>query len=325
MLKARLVAKGFHQVHGFDFHETFSPVIKPVTILIILTLALSNGWKLFQLDVNNAFLNGSLEEFVFMIQPPGFEAADKSLVCKLNKAIYGLKQAPRQWFDRLKSTLLQFGFVGSKSDSSLFIYRQQMHIVYLLVYVDDIILTGSSTSPIQQLTSKLNTAFSLKQLGHLDNFLGLEIKYLSNNSIFMTQSKYIRDLLHKTNVAEAHSISSPKVSNCKLSRHGADAFHDPTLYGSVVGALQFATLTRPEISFVVNKVCQFMAAPLDSHWIVVKRILRYLKGTLFHGLLLQPTSVTKPLVIRAFCDADWAADVDDRRSTSGTTIFFVQI
>ncbi|XP_006598570.1 uncharacterized mitochondrial protein AtMg00810-like [Glycine max] len=105
-------------------------------------------------------------------------------------------------------------------------------------------------------------------------------------------------------MVEAHSISSPMVSNCKLSRHGDDAFHDPTLYRYVVGALQYATLTRPEISFVVNKVCQFMAAPLDSHWTVAKQILRYLKGTLFHGLLLQPTSVTKPLVIQAFCDAD---------------------
>ena len=136
--KARLVAKGFHQVHSFDFHETFSPVIKPVTIRIILTLALSYGWKLFQLDVNNAFLNRILEETIFMKQPPGFEVTDKSLVCKLNKAIYGLKQDPRQWFDRLKSTLLQLGFVGSKSDSSLFIYRHQLHTVYLLVYVDDI-------------------------------------------------------------------------------------------------------------------------------------------------------------------------------------------
>ena len=103
------------------------------------------------------------------------------------------------------------------------------------------------------------------------------------------------------------------VSNCKLSRHGADVFYDPTLYRYAVGALQYATLTKPEISFDVNKVCQFMAAPLDSRWAVVKRMLKYLKGTLFHGLLLQSTSVTKPLVICAFCDADWAFDVDDRR------------
>ncbi|RZB80750.1 N-terminal acetyltransferase B complex auxiliary subunit NAA25 isoform C [Glycine soja] len=247
--KARLVAKGFHQVHGFNFHETFSRVVKPVTILVVLTLALSQGWDLFQLDVNNAFLNGLLEETVYMTQPAGFEVGGKSLVCKLNKALYGLKQAPRQWFDRLRSTLIQIGFVGSKYDPSLFIYRHQQHIVYILVYADDIIITGSSNSLIQQLTSKLNTAFALKQLGHLDYFLGLEINYLPNRSILMSQSK------------------------------------------SVVGALQYATLTRPEISDAVNKVCQYMANPLDSHWAVVKRILRYLK------------------------------DIDDRRSTSGTTIF----
>ena len=140
-----------------------------------------------------------------------------------------------------------------------------MDVVYLLVYVDDIILTGSSTTLIHQLTNRLNTVFSLKQLSHLDYFLGLEIKYLSNSAILMTQSKYIRDLLHKTPMAEAHSISSSMVFNYELSKHGADVFHDPSLYRSAVGALQYATLTRPEISFIVNKICQFMAAPLDSH------------------------------------------------------------
>ena len=137
-------------------------MVKPVTIRVVLTLALSHGWKLFQIDMNNAFLDGLLKEYVFMTQPLGFEVAYRSLVWKLNKALYGLKQAPRQWFDRLKSILLQFGFVGSKCDSSFFIYWQQMHIVYLLVYVDDIIITGSFASLIKQLTNKLHTTFSLK-------------------------------------------------------------------------------------------------------------------------------------------------------------------
>ena len=140
-----------------------------------------------------------------------------------------------------------------------------MDVVYLLVYVDDIILTANSATLIQQLTNKLNTAFSLKQLGHLDYLLGLEIKYLSNIAILMTQSKYIQDFLHKTHMVEAHSISSPMVSNYKLSKHGVHVFHDPSLYRSVVGALQYVILTRPEINFDVNKVYQFMIAPLDSH------------------------------------------------------------
>jgi len=189
------------------------------------------------------------------------------------------------------------------------------------VYVDGILVTGSSLSLIQTIIAKLQANFSLKQLGQLDYFLGLEVKHLMDDSILMTQTKYICDLLHKINMAEAHPISSPMVSKCKLSKQGADLFSDPTLYRSIVGALQYATLTRLEIAFDVNKVCQFMAIPLDSHWVVVKRILRYLKGTLFDGLHFQPVVLSHPVPLTTFCDADWASDVDDRRSTSGIAIF----
>ena len=146
------------------------------------------------MDVNNAFLNGLLDETVYMVQPPGFEVQDKSLVCKLNKVLYGLKQAPRQWFDRLKITLIRFGFQASKCDPSLFIYKRQAHTIFLLVYVDDIILTSNSSSLIQQITTQLHSAFSLKQLGQLDYFLGIEIKHIPDRSLLMTQSKYIKDL-----------------------------------------------------------------------------------------------------------------------------------
>lgn len=144
---------------------------------------------------------------------------------------------------------------------------------------------------------------------------------MSNGNILLTQSKYIRDLLTKTNMAEANAISSPMVSSCKLSKQGSDYMPDPATYRSVVGALQYTTITRPEISYAVNKVCQYMSAPLNSHWAVVKRILRYLKGTISHGLLLQPTDISKPLQLRAWCDVDWASDVDDRKSTSGAAVY----
>ena len=144
-------------------------------------------------------------------------------------------------------------------------YKHHAHTIFLLVYVDDIIITDNSPSLIQQITTQLHSAFSLKQLGQLDYFLGIEIKYLPNRSLLMTQSKYIRDLLHRTHMAEAHSISSPMASSCKLSKTGGDLFQDPTLYRSIIGALQYDTLTRPEITFVVNKVYQFMENPLDTH------------------------------------------------------------
>ena len=193
-----------------------------------------------------------------MQQPPGFENPNTSLVCKLNKALYGLKQAPRQWFDRLKSTLLHLGFSASKCDPSLFVFKDTSHIIYLLVYVDDIIITGSSINLVQQFIIKLHSNFSLKQLGKLDYFLGFEVKTLIDGSILLTQSKYIRDLLQKTKMAEAQPIASPMVFGCKLTKTGAYLFSDPTLYRSVVGALQYSTITRTELSFAVNKVCQFM-------------------------------------------------------------------
>jgi hypothetical protein len=180
------MAKGFHQKQGFDFNETFSPVVKPVTIRLILTLAITHKWSIQQLDVNNAFLNGLLNEEVYMVQPPGFDNGDSHTVCKLNKALYGLKQAPRQWFERLQAALLHLGFKASKCDPSLFIFSSHGQLVYLLVYVDDIIITGNSSTLLTTLINKLNNTFSLKHLGDLDYFLGIEVKHLAHGSLLLS-------------------------------------------------------------------------------------------------------------------------------------------
>jgi histone deacetylase 1/2 len=320
--KARLVAKGFLQTAGFDFTETFSPVIKPVTIRIILTLAVTYKWQVQQIDINNAFLNGVLQEEVFMQQPAGFEVADKSLVCKLHKSLYGLKQAPRAWYDRLTQALLQMGFVKSKCDPSLLVRSHKGQYTYVLIYVDDILVTGSAPQLIQDVISKLNVSFALKQLGEVDYFLGIEVHHMPSGALLLNQAKYIRDLLCKAKMENFKPIGSPMMSSCKLSKLGSDVMTDPTLYRSTVGALQYATLTRPDIAFSVNKVCQFMSRPLETHWKAVKRILRYLKGTLHHGLLIHPSVTGPPFSLRAYSDADWASDHDDRRSTSGSCIYF---
>jgi histone deacetylase 1/2 len=192
----------------------------------------------------------------------------------------------------------------------------------VLIYVDDILITGSSSQLISDLISKLNTHFALKQLGPVDYFLGIEVHHLPSGALLLNQTKYIRDLLCKTDMDNANPIGSPMASSCRLSKFGSDVLPDPTLYRSTVGALQYATLTRPDIAFSVNKVCQFMAQPLESHWKAVKCILRYLKGTLSHGLLLMPSPTSLPFSLRAYSDADWATDQDDRRSTSGSCIYF---
>jgi histone deacetylase 1/2 len=250
--KARLVAKGFLQSPGFDFTETFSPVIKPVTIRIILTLAVTYKWTVQQIDINNAFLNGWLQEEVYMTQPTGFESTDKSLVCKLHKSLYGLKQAPRAWYERLTQALLKMGFVTSKCDPSLLVHHQQGACTYVLIYVDDILITGSAPHLITDLIHKLSIQFALKELGEVDYFLGLEVQHTPSGGLLLKQSKYIRDLLVKTNMENSKPIGSPMASNCRLSKFGSDTMKDPSLYRSTVGALQYATLYHSVSTKCVN-------------------------------------------------------------------------
>ncbi|RVW15239.1 Retrovirus-related Pol polyprotein from transposon RE1 [Vitis vinifera] len=318
--KACLVAKGFHQIVGFDFNETFSPVVKPTTIRIVLTIALNLQWKVRQLDVNNAFLNGDLHEDIFMHQPQGFiDPINPNYVCKLNKSLYGLKQAPRAWFEKLHQALGILGFSSTKSDQSLFINITPTHSTYILVYVDDILITGNNDQFVQHVITQLNNQFTLKDLGDIDYFLGIQVKHTSAG-MHLSQAKYISNLLQKTKMLHVKPVPTPMVSNQSLSNSGSAPFSNTQLYRSTVGALQYATITRPDITYSVNRVCQFMQAPLTAHWKAVKRILRYLAGTLHHGLHLQHSS-NSHLNITGFCDADWASDVDDRHSTSGYCLF----
>jgi hypothetical protein len=201
--KARLVAKGFKQQHGLDYDDTFSPVIKPTTIRVLLSLAVTYGWSLRQIDIQNAFLHGVLNEDVYMKQPPGFQDAHHpNYLCKLEKSLYGLKQAPRAWFSRLSTTLIQLGFIPSKADVSLFIFNREGIHMYILVYVDDIIIVSSSSSATERLLRQLHREFAVKDLGNLNYFLGIEVHHTSNG-LLLTQHKYITDLLLRTNMEDS--------------------------------------------------------------------------------------------------------------------------
>jgi hypothetical protein len=315
--KARLVAKGFHQQAGLDYDETFSPVIKPTTVRIILTLAAHYTWPLRQLDISNAFLHGFLKEDVYMAQPQGFiDPLRPHHVCKLHKSLYGLKQAPRAWFERFTTQLETLGFHASTADPSLFTFKANHDTLYLLLYVDDIIITGTSPSLITNLIHRLQTTFELKDLGPLHYFLGLQLHYHSTG-FSVHQTKYASDLLHRFAMTDCKPSSTPYSSTSRLTKDQGTPLVDPTSFRSLVGALQYLTFTRPDLSFAVNQVCQFMHSPTDTHLIAAKRILRYVKGSLSSGLLFQPGSLN----LQAYADADWAGDPIDRRSTSGYVVF----
>jgi hypothetical protein len=315
--KARLVAKGYNQLEGIDFTETFSPVIKPTTIRLVLSLAVTHGWPIRQLDVKNAFLHGHLKEVVYMEQPPGFSNPTfPTHVCRLCKAIYGLKQAPRAWFDRFSSFLLHLGFTCSRADSSLFIFRTHTALILLLVYVDDIIVTSNQSSLLINIISQLSTEFCMKDLGPLHFFLGIEVNCFSGG-LFLSQQKYARDILSKASMSSCNPIGTPLAQKLKLHSKD-DSLVNATYFCSLVGTLQYLTLTRPDLTHAVNLVCQFMHQPGLSHLQAVKRILRYLQGTLHYGIRLLSRS---SLNLYGFSDADWAGCPDTRRSTTGYSIY----
>ncbi|XP_071691164.1 uncharacterized mitochondrial protein AtMg00810-like [Rutidosis leptorrhynchoides] len=282
-LKARLVAQGLTQVPSLDYSVTFSPVMKASTVGIILSLAMLHKWHLHQLDAKNAFLNGHLTE-IFL------------------------------WSNLLVLLILDFRDI--RADPSLFVYKKGTCVLYLLVYVDDIILTGNNSSIIDGFITRLHQEFAIKDLGKLSYFLGLEVTY-TDSRLFLSQSKYAYDILVRAQLLDSKPISTllPTVASFTT---GGIPFDDPTYYSSLVGALQYLTITRPDISYAVNQVSQFLHAPTLDHFQAVKHIIHYIKGTLHYGLIFHRSPNTSNL---GYSDADWARYIETRRSTYGYSIF----
>jgi len=320
--KARLVAKGFNQRPGLDYKETFSLVMKPATIRSVLTIVVTQGWQLRQLDINNSFLHGLLNEDVYMVPPSGFkDDTNPQHVCRLNKAIYGLKQAPRAWYSTLRGAILEFGFVNSRADSSLFIYKTKSVICYFLVYVDDLVITGNDPIFVSSIIDQLSHWFSVKDMGQLHFFLGMEV-IPTTIGLFLSQHKYIRDLLIKLNMHGTKEVTTPLSTTTVLKLLDGTSSVDSIEYRSIIGALQYLSLTHTDISFTVNKMSQFMHKPMTTHLTAAERLLRYLKHTIFHDIHIRRDMASKFIT---YSDADWAGNCDDRKSTSAYIFLLVLI
>ena len=278
------------------------------------SIVANKDWPLHQFDVKNAFLHGKIEEEVYMKAPPGFSSDYKpGEGCKLKKALYGLKQSPRAWFGRFTAAMRKFGYKQSNSDHTLFLKRRQGKITCLIIYVDDMIITGNDKHEIDTLKKQLFREFKMKDLGQLKYFLGFEL-LRSKGGIFISQRKYILDLLTETGMIDCKPAETPIVTHHGLQMIEGEKLADRGQYQRLVGKLIYLAHTRSDIAYAVSVVSRFMHQPQTHHMAAVMRILRYLKGTSGRGIFYKKNG---HLDLIAYTDTDWAGDRDDRRSTSG--------
>ncbi|KAJ3698018.1 hypothetical protein LUZ61_001723 [Rhynchospora tenuis] len=283
--KARLVALGNRQVEGIDYKETFSPVVKMTTVRVVLAVAVARGWTMHQMDVHNAFLYGDLHEEVYLRMPPGFGVSHPDKVCRLKKSLYGLRQAPRMWFSKLAAALEGYGFAQSRADYSLFVYNKGDVCLTVLVYVDDLVVTGNNNEAINKFKEYLCINFHMKDLGQLKYFLGIEIAK-GPIGLFLSQRKYTLDIIAECGLLGAKPAMTPLEQNHNLAKATGDLMKDAEKYRRLVGRLIYLTVTRPELCYAVHTLAQFMNAPLQVHYAAALRVVRYLKKNPGQGIIL---------------------------------------
>eukprot|EP00253_Pinus_taeda_P003789 PITA_03789 len=277
---ARLVVKRYKQQYGRDYEEMFAPVARMETMRAVLSIAAQNKWKVYQMDVKSAFLNGVLMEEVYIEQPAGYEKkGQKHKVCRLKKALYGLKQAPRVWYSRIDSYLLENRFEKCEGEPTLYIKEKDGNILIVVLYVDDVIFTRNDNYLIENFKTVMKEEFEMTDMGLLRYFLGIEVEQ-NGNEIFISQAKYADEVLERFNMQESKAAITPTVMGLKLSKEDNNKDFDPSLYKSIVGNVMYLTATRPDIMHVVILISRFMERPKEAH-------------------------------------CDWAGSVNDQKSTSG--------
>ncbi|GJZ50608.1 zinc finger, CCHC-type containing protein [Tanacetum coccineum] len=313
--KARSVIQGFRQKEGIDYFDTYAPVARITTIKLLLALAAIHNLLIHQMDVKTTFLNGDLEEQVYMKQPEGFVIpGNEHKVCKLVKSLYGLKQAPKQWHQKFDEVVLSSGFLLNQSDKCLYSkFDDSGKGVIICLYVDDMLIFGTDQNQVDKTKKFLSSKFFMKDMGEADVILGIKIKH-ENKGIVITQSHYIEKILKKFNRKDCSPVSTPMDPVEKLKPNTGKPV-DQLEYSRAIGCLMYdMTSTRLDIAYAVGRLNKFTSNPSRQHWHAITRVFKYLKGTMNYGLLY----VGYPSVLEAYSDASWINHVEDSSSTSGS-------
>ncbi|GJY22894.1 putative ribonuclease H-like domain-containing protein [Tanacetum coccineum] len=319
--KARLVAQGYTQEEGIDYDEVFAPVARIEAIRLFLAFASFMGFIVFQMDVKSAFLYGTIDEEVYVSQPPGFVDPDHpNKVYKVVKALYGLHQAPRAWYATLSTFLEKHGYKRGTIDKTLFIKRDKKDIMLVQVYVDDIIFGSTNKSWCDEFEALMKSIFQMSSMGELTFFLGLQVKQ-NKGGIFISQDKYVAEILKKFDLVNVKAAITPMETKVPLTKDEEAIDVDVHLYRSMIGSLMYLTAFRPDIMYAICVCSRFQVTPKTSHLNAVKRIFKYLKGKPNLGLWYPKES---PFDLEAFYDSDYGRSNLDRKSTTGGCQFLGQ-
>ncbi|GJV99131.1 putative ribonuclease H-like domain-containing protein [Tanacetum coccineum] len=319
--KARLVAQGYTQEEGIDYDEVFAPVARIEAIRLFLAFASFMGFIVYQMDVKSAFLYGTIDEEVYVSQPPGFVDPDHpTKVYKVVKALYGLHQAPRAWYATLSTFLEKHGYKRGTIDKTLFIRRNKKDIMLVQVYVDDIIFGSTNKSWCDEFEALMQSRFQMSSMGELTFFLGLQVKQ-NKGGIFISQDKYVAEILKKFDLVNVKAAITPMETKMPLTKDEEAFDVDVHLYRSMIGSLMYLTASRPDIMYAVCVCSRFQVTPKISHLNAVKRIFKYLKGKPNLGLWYPRES---PFDLEAFSDSDYGGSNLDRKSTTGGCQFLGQ-
>lgn len=315
--KARVVAKGFQQM-CYENEEIYSPVARMTTLRILLVFSLLKKLEIHQMDVETAFLNGNIKSEVYIYPPEGYKI-EENKVCLLRKSLYGLRESPRDWYECFHDFLLSINFKRSNYDYCLYLGSINNKQTYIILYVDDILIFGENITIINEIKENLNKRFKMKDLGKVNKYLGIEIKYY-DKQISLSQQDYIESLAHKYNITDCRKTETPMEINLKLDL--ATKLNEKLKYRNLIGALSYiANGTRPDISYAVNFLSRFQNGYDETHFKYALRVLKYLYSTKSLKLTYDK-QLDHDNIMDAYVDADWAADIIDRKSTSGLIIRF---